>query len=332
MPVIDVTTDAEALTMSLDAEFAAPVERVFQAFTDPRQLERFWGPPGYPATFTAFDLAVGGRAIYHMTSPRGERFGGAWEFLAIDAPSSFEVLDVFADENGDPVEGMPSQRMVFRFEPSAIGTRMHNTSYFASAEALEQVVAMGAAEGSRMAFDQLDRVLQGLREYAQGKGTRTELLDDTHVRITRLIDGPRDLVWRAHQEPELMKRWLLGPDGWEMTVCEVDPTVGGRYRYAWAPVGDNPGEPFGFDGETLLVEAPRRAVTTEHMTGTDFPSTLNDLDLHEEDGATLVTTLIEYPDKATRDMVLATGMTDGMETSYARLEGLIADERITAGR
>ena len=84
---------------------------------------------------------------------------------------------------------------------------------------------------------------------------------------------------------------------------------------------------FGFDGETLLIEAPRRAVTTERMTGTDYPSTLNDLNLEEEDGATLITLLIEYPDKATRDMVLATGMTDGMETSYARLEGVL--ERVS---
>lgn len=121
-----------------------------------------------------------------------------------------------------------------------------------------------------------------------------------------------------------MRKWLLGPDGWQMTVCEVDARVGGRYRYAWAPDAGVAGEPFGFDGETLVIEAPKRSVTTEHMTDTDFPSTLNDLSLQEEDGATLITVLIEYPDKETRDMVLATGMTDGMETSYARLEGMIA--------
>ena len=105
-----------------------------------------------------------------------------------------------------------------------------------------------------------------------------------------------------------------------MTVCEIDPAVGGRYRYEWTPDEGVDGEAFGFDGETLVSEAPKRAVTTEHMTGTDFPSTLNDMSLYEEDGATLITLVIEYPDKDTRDMVLATGMTDGMETSYARLE------------
>jgi uncharacterized protein YndB with AHSA1/START domain len=323
MPVTDVKTDPEALTVTLTAEFGAPVARVWEAFTDPRQLERFWGPPGWPATFLTLDLEVGGRARYHMTSPQGEKYHALWEFLEIDAPRSLSVLDAFADEHGAIAQDMPTSRMSLSFAATDTGTRLDSVTVFESAEALEQVVAMGMIEGTTMAFAQLDRVLQGLREYAQGKGTQTELLDDVHVRITRLIEGPRELVWRAHLDPELMKRWLLGPDGWTMTVCEVDPTVGGTYRYAWAPNEGVEGGPFGFDGETLLSEAPRRAVTTEHMTGTDFPSTLNDLNLYEEDGATLITLLIEYPDKETRDMVLATGMTDGMETSYARLEGIL---------
>lgn len=324
MPVTDVTTDPEALTMTLVADFAAPVDRVWTAFTDPSQLELFWGPPGWPATFTAFDLTVGGHAKYQMTSPQGEASRGTWEFLVIDSPHRLEVLDGFANEDGDVLEGMPVMRVTFDFAATDTGTRLTNVSYFDSAEALEQIISFGAIEGSTLAINQLDRVLEGLRSYAQGKGTQTELLDDTHVRITRLIEGSRDLVWRAHTEPELMKQWLLGPDGWQMTVCEVDARVGGRYRYAWAPDEGVEGAPFGFDGETLVIEAPKRTVMTEHMTDTDFPSTLNDLSLYEEDSATLITLLIEYPDKETRDMVLATGMTDGMETSYARLERVIA--------
>ncbi len=324
MPVTDVTTDPEALTMTLVGDFPVPVARVWSAFTDPRQLELFWGPPGWPATFTGFDLTVGGRADYRMTGPRGESAGGTWEFVAIEAPQRLEVLDSFVDDEGRVNAEMPSMRMTFELHETPSGTRLISTTYFPSAEALEQMVAMGMVEGSTMAMSQLDRVLEGLRAYAQGKGTQTELLDDVHVSITRLIEGPRDLVWRAHTEPELIQQWLLGPDGWRMTVCEVDAREGGRYRYAWEPDEGIEGEPFGFDGETLVVEAPRRTVTTEHMTGTDFPSTLNDLSLREEDGATLITVLIEYPDKETRDMVLATGMTDGMETSYARLEKVIA--------
>ena len=320
MPVTDVITDTDNLTMTVIADFAAPVERVWSAYSDPRQLERFWGPPGWPATFTAWDHSVGGRAYYTLTGPRGESSSGSWEFLSIDGPHSFEVLDSFVDAEGKPLEGFSPMRMKLSFEPDGEGTRMIGESWFDSAEALEQVVAMGVIEGTKMAMAQLDAVLQDLRDFAQGKGTQVELLDDTHVRITRLVEGPRELVWRAYNEEELMRQWMLGPDGWEMTECVIAIEPGGSHRTSWAPVGDTEGEPFGFEGEVLLVDAPRRAVTTERMIGTEGPETLNDLNLYEEDGATLVTLLIEYPDKETRDMILATGMAEGMEASYARLE------------
>ncbi|MBY6059874.1 SRPBCC family protein [Microbacterium esteraromaticum] len=320
MPVTEILTDRENLTMTVIADLAAPIERVWSVYSDPVQLERFWGPPGWPATFTSWDHQVGGRATYTMRGPRGEASSGYWEFLAIEQPHRFEVLDGFSDEHGTPNADLPAMRMEFTFTSTPEGTRMHNTSYFPSLEALEQIVEMGAIEGTRLAMSQIDAVLQDLREYAQGKGTRVELLDDTHVRITRLVDGPRELVWRAHTEPELIRKWMLGPDGWEMTECVVGNAPGESYRNSWAPVGDTEGEPFGFEGETLLVEAPRRSVTTERMQGMPAPETLNDLNLYEEDGATLITVLIEYPDKDTRDMILGTGMADGMEESFARLE------------
>ncbi|MEV8240159.1 SRPBCC family protein [Microbacterium testaceum] len=323
MPVTSVESDVEALTMTLIADFPVGVERLWAVFTDPRQLERFWGPPGWPATFASFAFEPGGRARYSMASPTGEIARGSWEFIAIDAPRGFEVVDSFVDEEGDPIEGMPAMRMTFAFDETPSGSRLTNITYFDSLDALEQLTAMGAVEGATLAMNQLDAVLVGLREFAQGKGTRLEILDDQHVRITRLIDGPRELVWRAHTDPELMRRWMLGPDGWRMSVSEVDVSVGGTYRIAWEPEEGTEGEPFGFDGETLRIDEPRRIVQTEHMTGTDYPSTTNDLSFYEEDGATLVTLLIEYPDAATRDAVLATGMVDGMEQSFERMERVV---------
>nr|WP_314842040.1 SRPBCC domain-containing protein [uncultured Microbacterium sp.] len=319
MPVTDVITDADNLTMTVVADLAAPIERVWNAYADPEQLGRFWGPPGWPATFTHWDHTVGGKADYTMNGPRGETASGTWEFLKIDGPHGFEVIDSFSDEDGTPNPDLPSMRMTFTFESQGDSTRMVNTSYFDSVEALEQLVSMGAVEGTKLAMSQLDAVLQDLRDYAQGKGTRVELLDDVHVRITRLVEGPRELVWRAHNDPELMKQWLLGPDGWEMTECVVATEVGQTYRNSWAPTGDTEGQPFGFEGEALVIDASRRSVQTERMIGMPV-ETLNDLNLYEEDGATLITLYIEYPDKETRDMILATGMADGMETSYARLE------------
>lgn len=320
MPVTSMTTDPEALTMTLVAEFPVAPERLWEAFANPRQLERFWGPPGYPATFDTWDLRPGGTAHYWMTSPEGQRFHGRWDVTAVDAPRSFTVADSFADEHGVTDPSMPPGEMTVTVEGTGTGSRLTVLSASPTLEALEQVIAMGQVEGMTQAMSQLDAVLADLREYALGKGTVTEIMDDTHVRITRAFEAPRHLIWRAHTEPELMRRWLLGPDGWVMTVCENDLVVGGSYRTAWAPEDPALGEPFGFEGENLVIEPERRMVTTERMTGLDAPGTVNDLDLAEADGVTLMTLYITYADAAQRDMILATGMTEGMEASYARLE------------
>src|SRR5690606_16479309 len=216
------------------------------------------------------------RIDYHMTSPQGEPSRGSWEVLSIDDGRGFEVLDSFVEADGTPMAGFPAMRMVFAFDTTADGSRLSNITYFTSAEALEQTIAMGAVEGSRMAMDQLDAVLQDLREYAQGKGTRTELLDDRHVRIMRSIEGPPDVVWRGHHDRELLQQWLLGPDGWQMIECEVGDT----YRYVWQ-MGDDESTRFGFEGETVLSDPTRREVTTERMIGMAGPGTLNDMQLYE---------------------------------------------------
>jgi len=320
MPVTSITTDPEALTMTLVGDFPVPVERLWNAFADPRQLERFWGPPGYPATFDRYELEPGGVAHYWMTSPEGERFYGRWDVVEVDRPTRIVVRDSFADAHGEIDPSVPVGHMELLFESTASGSRFTALSIFESTEALEQVLGMGQVEGMRQAIGQLDAVLADLRDYALGKGTQTEIIDDTHVRITRAFEAPRHLLWRAHTEPELMKRWLLGPDGWELSVCENDFVVGGSYRNAWTPIGDTPGEPFGFEGENLVIDPARRLVSTERMTGLDAPGTVNDLNFAEADGVTLLTLYITYADAAQRDMILATGMTDGMEASYARLE------------
>ncbi|MEK6312132.1 MAG: SRPBCC family protein [Curtobacterium sp.] len=320
MPVTSVTTDPEALTTTLVADFPVPVERLWGAFTDPRQLERFWGPPGFPATFSAFDLRPGGRARYVMTGPDGEVYRSVWLVIAVDAPARLAFDDLFATEDGEVDPTQPTSTTVLDFESTDSGSRVRVTTTFPDAAALDTLLAMGMEQGYTEAFGQLDRVLADLREYALGKGVVTEVLDDTHVRFTRAFDAPRHVLWRAHTEPDLMRRWLLGPDGWEMTVCENDLTAGGRYRQAWAPVGDTEGEPFGFEGENTLVQPERRIVSTEAMTGAPYPPNTNDLQLAEVDGATLLTLLVTYPSAEQRDAVLATGMTDGMEASYQRLE------------
>ena len=318
MPITSVTQDPEALTLTVVADFAVPVRRLWDAYADPRQIERFWGPPEWPATFTRHDVAVGGRSNYAMTGPDGERSGGYWEVLAVEEGKSFEVLDGFADDEGNPNIELPTMRMEFTFEPTDAGSRMTTTTRFASLDELEKLVAMGMVEGMRAAMAQIDDVLADLASFAAGNGTEVQLLGDTQARISRVIRGTVEQVWRAHHEPELLRRWQLGPDGWTMPVCEVATSVGETYRYEWENEAD--GRSFGFTGELLEVLAPVRAVTTEAMIGMDGPVVVNELTLTPLESGTLLTMVGNYPDAETREMILATGMADGMETSYARLE------------
>ncbi len=323
MPITDVIKDPHALTMRVTAEFPVSLRRLWDAYADPRQLERFWGPPTWPASFTRHDMAVGGRSEYTMRGPDGGTSSGYWEFLAVDAPRGFEVRDGFLRDDGTPNEDMPSMRMVFEFQETPTGSRVVTTTHFPSAEALQQLLEMGMEEGMRQAMGQMDAALADLASFAAGRGTETQILSDTRVRVSRVIRGSVAQVWRAHHEPALMQRWLLGPDGWTMPVCKPALNVGDTYRYEWAPVAGGPadGTPgFGFEGELLSSQPTYRVVTTERMIGMDGPGTTNELTLTALAEGTLMSLVITYPNTELRDLVLGSGMTGGMEASYARLE------------
>jgi uncharacterized protein YndB with AHSA1/START domain len=321
MPITSVTKDAESLTMTVVAEFAATPRRLWDAYLDPRLLERFWGPPTYPAVFTRHDGCVGGRSEYAMTGPGGEVSRGYWEWVALDELKSFEVLDGFANPDGTANTQMPSMRMVFAFDPTPGGSRVTTTTYFNSADELQKLLEMGIEQGMAEAMGQMDAVLADLSAFAAGNGTTTQLLGDTQVRISRVIRGELNAVWRAHHEPALLRQWLLGPDGWTMPVCEVATEVGQTYRYEWEKL-DGEGR-FGFTGTLLESLPPQRSVTNERMIGTDGPSSTNELTLTPVEEGTLLSMLMTFPDSTVRDTTLATGMTDGMETSYSRLDSLI---------
>src|SRR5664279_2538212 len=147
MPITSIEKDPAALTMTVVAEFSASVERLWDAYADPRQIERFWGPPEWPATFLRHDVRTGGRSAYVMTGPDGESSGGFWEFLAVDPGHSFEVRDGFTLDDGQENTAMPSMRMAFTFEAIDDGSRLTTTTYFPSAEALAQLLEMGMEQG-----------------------------------------------------------------------------------------------------------------------------------------------------------------------------------------
>ncbi|HYN68548.1 MAG TPA: SRPBCC domain-containing protein [Ornithinibacter sp.] len=160
MPVTDITKDIENRTLTITAEFAAPLDRVWALYADPRQLEKVWGPPEYPATFVDHDLRPGGRMTYFMTSPDGERFAGYWDVDEVAEPGGFAFRDGFADADLNPDPALPVSTNHYAFSATAGGgTRAVYTSRFDSAEDLQKVLDMGAEEGARTAINQIDGFL-----------------------------------------------------------------------------------------------------------------------------------------------------------------------------
>jgi uncharacterized protein YndB with AHSA1/START domain len=150
--------------MTVTAEFAAPVDRVWQVWENPRLLERWWGPPTYPATMVDHDLTPGGRVHYFMTGPDGDQHHGWWRIMSIDAPKRLEFEDGFADDTGAPNPDLPVtiMRVTLDEQPDGV-TLMHIESEFASREAMEEVIAMGVEEGMTEALGQIDALLENTR-------------------------------------------------------------------------------------------------------------------------------------------------------------------------
>ncbi len=162
MTVTHVAKDTERLTMTMTAEYDVTAERAWALWDDPRQLERWWGPPTYPATFVDHDLRAGARVTYFMTGPTGDQPRGFWDVLEVEAPRRLVVQDGFADHGWAPIDAMPSNRMVLDIaDRDGGGVVMTVTSTFGSLEAMEQLIAMGMEEGMTLAMGQIDAILAG---------------------------------------------------------------------------------------------------------------------------------------------------------------------------
>jgi uncharacterized protein YndB with AHSA1/START domain len=160
MTVIDVQKNPEALTLTLTARFDAPPARVWQVWQDPRRLERWWGPPTYPATVIDHDLTPGGAVTYFMTGPEGDKHYGWWRILSVDAPHRLEFEDGFADDSGHPNPDMPTTTVRVQLTADAeTATVMTIENTFPTPETMEQLVSMGTVEGMSAALSQIDALL-----------------------------------------------------------------------------------------------------------------------------------------------------------------------------
>jgi uncharacterized protein YndB with AHSA1/START domain len=160
MPVTDVNSDLDALTMTVTAELDAGVDRVWELWADPRQLERWWGPPSHPATFDDYDLSAGGRITYFMTDPEGEKLHGRWRVEDVEPPNRLRLADDETDDQGAPSDGGPTE-MVVTIAALEGTTTMSIESRFASRETLERMIEMGMEQGFTETLARVDGLLAG---------------------------------------------------------------------------------------------------------------------------------------------------------------------------
>lgn len=145
---------------------------------------------------------------------------------------------------------------------------------------------------------------------------------DLEIVMTRVFNAPRHLVFDALTQPDLVKRWLLGPPGWTLPVCEIDLRVGGAYRYVWRR--EETGEDMGMGGVFREIEKPVRFVATERFDEAWYPGeSLVTQELEEESGRTRLTATMLYESKEARDAAAASGMENGVESSYQRLDEVL---------
>jgi uncharacterized protein YndB with AHSA1/START domain len=159
MSVISVEKDLDNLSLILVAEFDAPIERVWQLWADPRQLERWWGPPTHPATVEKHDLAAGGEVSYFMTGPDGETSRGWWRVTSVDPPGSLEFTDGFANRDGTPNVETPTTAVRMRLTEQAGRSRMELRFIFGSSEHMEQLERWGAFDVFPQSVGQMDALL-----------------------------------------------------------------------------------------------------------------------------------------------------------------------------
>lgn len=160
MTIAEVVTDRDSLTVRAEADFDASVEEVWKLWENPRLLEKWWGPPDYPAIVTEHDLVPGGVVRYHMTGPDGENYGGYWIVKVVEPPHRLVIEDMFTDDEGVPQPEMPTSTMEISITEQDESTHMTVVGSYSSIAALEKVIAMGMEEGLRASMGQIDALLE----------------------------------------------------------------------------------------------------------------------------------------------------------------------------
>jgi len=299
--------------------FEAAPELVWRAWTDPEQVVRWWGPRGFTTTTRAMDVREGGEWRFVMHGPDGRDYANRITFEEVVEPRRL----VYAHQ-GEGADAGVQFRATVLFERTDTGTKLTLRMVFPTREDRDRVCReYGAVEGG---IQTVGRLADHLRERTgAGRLAMTIALpSEREILIGREFDAPRGRVWDAMTKPELLKKWLFGPPGWEMTECSEETRAGGTFRWAWRGPS---GEEMAMRGVYREVTPPARIVRTETFEFGCEAQTgeqVGTLELTEEGGRTSLRLRLEYPSREARDGAVASGMEHGMAAGYDRLDGVLA--------
>lgn len=308
------TTDQDiVLTRVLDV----PREVAWRAWTDPALLSRWWGPTGYTAPACTIDLREGGKYHICMRAPDGKDYWSTGFYREVSEPERLVFTDSFADADGNLISGavygmdeLPLE-MLFTLTLDELGPMQTRMTLHHSGMPAGEHRDM-AIQGLSQSFDKMAVAI------ANATYIRTE--GDLDLVMSRLLDAPRELVWKAWTEPAQMRQWL-GPRELTTTLCEVDLRAGGSYRFVHA---DPSGAEFVFRGVYREIVAPERLVHTFIFEGMPDNEAVVVATFQDIGGKTLVTERTRFDVAASREGAIAGGMPAGMDESMDRLAELLA--------
>ena len=318
MPISAIEKDFQKLTMRVDAEFAVPVSRLWSAFADPRQLDLFWGYERAQGHFIRHDFCAGGRSEYFL-GQRRKRHYGYWNILRLDRELLLEIQEgelIRGDLTPDP--DRPVTRIVFEFKPAALGSRLIATCHFLSLQDMEDMLD-DEEDSATFSVNALEALVTGPKAYDFNQPTTAQRIGSRRIRVSRLFPTSAEDLWRALHEPDQLRQWMVGPQGYRLTNITTASDIGAQNRYVWEPETGFDGLPFAITGQVLEQTPPHHEVTEEALSGSLQAPTRTVKTLVEIDPGTLLTQIISYQDRRTRDRVLNSGLAKSMEAGYIRI-------------
>jgi uncharacterized protein YndB with AHSA1/START domain len=294
---------AAANEITMSRVFDAPRELVFDMWTNPDHVAWWFGPRGFSMTIESMDVRPGGAWKFVMHGPDGRNYDNHIVYRVVDRPSRLCYSHV-----------APKFDVEITFEDLGGKTQINNRMIFDTAETRDRIAKeYGAIEGLEQTLSRLAIVAEGMT---------TAMMPNTEFVATRVFDAPRELVFRAYTDPEMMLRWW-GPHRTKNLTCEVDLRVGGTWRVKQ----ESDGQIHDFSGTYLEIDAPERFVQTFIWAGAPDRLLTSSSTFDEEDGKTRLTAVIRFDSLETRDGMLSTGMIGGMMHCNERLDVLFAEEQ-----